>query len=77
MLFHRLDSGSWSVAVATITILFLVWLDLSFNHWRLLMAIALLMTATMLYHRKLRDFVLLPSSIVLIGWLQLLINNAG
>lgn len=72
---ERRATGGWSVAAASITIALLVWLELSFNQWRLLIVTALLMTAVMLCHRRWRSFVLLPSCIVLLGVLLLVITE--
>lgn len=66
MLGKRLDSG-WGVLLPCAMIPVLAAMDLSFSQWRALMVIALLATVSMLYHKRLRHYLLLPSCIALAG----------
>ncbi len=66
MLGKRLDSG-WGVLLPCAMIPVLAMMDLSFSQWRALMVIALLATVSMLYHKRLRHYLLLPSCIALAG----------
>ncbi|KDV96499.1 hypothetical protein AB00_0100 [Raoultella ornithinolytica 2-156-04_S1_C1] len=48
---------------------------LSVDAWRGLIAVGLLMTALMIWHRRLRHFVLLPSCVALISGMMLMALN--
>lgn len=74
MLQRRLESG-WSIMVAALAVALLTYLELSFNQWRLLIIVGLLMTAIMLYHKRLRHFVLLPSCVAFASGLLLITMN--
>ena len=76
MLQRRLESG-WSVMVAGLAVTLFACLDLSFSQWRVLVVVGLLATALMLYHKKLRHFVLLPSCVAFAGGLMLIVMNFG
>lgn len=76
MLQRRLKGG-WSVMVAGMAVALLAWLDLSFSEWRVLVVAGLLATALMLYHKKLRHFVLLPSCVAFASGLLLIVMNLG
>ncbi len=69
MLGKRLDSA-WGVLLPCALIPVLAVMDLSFSQWRALMVIALLATVSMLYHKRLRHYLLLPSCIALAGSLM-------
>ncbi len=69
MLGKRLESG-WGVLLPCAMIPVLAMMDLSFSQWRALMVIALLATVSMLYHKRLRHYLLLPSCIALAGSLM-------
>lgn len=62
----RLDSA-WGVLLPCAFIPLMAMMDLSFSQWRLLMVVALLATVSMLYHKRLRHYLLLPSCIALAG----------
>ncbi|MCU5771932.1 DUF1435 domain-containing protein [Erwiniaceae bacterium BAC15a-03b] len=66
MLGKRLDSA-WGVLLPCAMIPVMALMELSFSQWRLLMVIALLATVSMLYHKRLRHYLLLPSCIALAG----------
>jgi len=70
----RLESG-WSIMVAALAVALLTWLELSFEQWRLLVVVGLLMTSVMLYHKRLRHFVLLPSCVAFASGLLLIMMN--
>ncbi|WP_409040079.1 DUF1435 family protein [Klebsiella sp. BIGb0407] len=74
MLQKRLEGG-WSIMVAALAVALLTLLELSFSQWRLLIVAGLLMTAVMLYHKRLRHFVLLPSCVVFASGLLLITMN--
>ncbi|WNN44919.1 MULTISPECIES: DUF1435 domain-containing protein [Winslowiella] len=64
----RLDSA-WGVLLPCAIMPVMAMMELSFNQWRLVMVIALLATVSMLYHKKLRHYLLLPSCVALAGCL--------
>lgn len=68
MLGKRLDSA-WGAVVPCAMIPIMAMMELSFAQWRMLMVIALLATVSMLYHKKLRHYLLLPSCVALAGGL--------
>nr|WP_300004501.1 DUF1435 family protein [uncultured Cedecea sp.] len=74
MLQRRLEGG-WSIIAAALSVALLALIELSFDQWRLLIVASLLMTVFMLYHKRLRHFVLLPSSIVFTSGLLLITMN--
>ena len=75
MMLQRRLEGGWSIMVAALTVSLLTLLELSFSQWRLLIVTGLLMTAVMLYHKRLRHFVLLPSCVVFASGLLLITMN--
>lgn len=68
MLAKRLESG-WGVLLPCAMIPLMALMELSFAQWRLVIAVALLATISMLYHKRLRHYLLLPSCAALIGGL--------
>jgi len=62
----RLDSA-WGVLLPCVMMPLMALMELSFDQWRLVMVIALLATISMLYHKKLRHYLLLPSCVALAG----------
>lgn len=72
MILQRRLEGGWSITVAVLAVALLTLLELSFEQWRLLIVAGLLMTTIMLYHKRLRHFVLLPSCIVFVSGLLLI-----
>jgi len=64
----RLDSA-WGVLLPFAIVPVMALMELSFNQWRGVMVIALLATISMLYHKKLRHYLLLPSCMALAGCL--------
>jgi 4-hydroxybenzoate polyprenyltransferase len=75
MMLQRRLEGGWSIMVAALSVALLTLLELSFNQWRLLIVAGLLTTTIMLYHKRLRHFVLLPSCVVFASGLLLIIMN--
>lgn len=75
MMLQRRLEGGWSVMVAALAVGLLTLLELTFEQWRLLIVVGLLATIVMLYHKRLRHFVLLPSCVVFASGLLLIIMN--
>jgi len=75
MMLQRRLEGGWSIMVAALAVALLTLLELSFDQWRLLIVAGLLTTTIMLYHKRLRHFVLLPSCVVFASGLLLIIMN--
>ena len=76
MLGKRLDSG-WGVLLPCALMPLITLLHLSFAEWRVVMVIALLATAVMLYHKRLRHYLLLPSCLALAGGMAAISINFG
>ena len=76
MMGKRLQSA-WSVLLPGALMPVIASLELSFNQWRWLLLGALLLTAVMLSHHRLRRYILLPSCIVLAGALAVVSVNIG
>ncbi|WP_423062174.1 DUF1435 domain-containing protein [Citrobacter portucalensis] len=78
MLQRTLGSG-WGVLLPGILIAGMAFSDLSVYVWKVMIVLGLLLTSLMLYHKRLRHFVLLPSCAALIGGIVLvmMIWNQG
>ncbi|MEK6490730.1 DUF1435 domain-containing protein [Klebsiella grimontii] len=74
MLQRTLGSG-WGVVLPSVLIAALGFADLSVDAWRALVALGMLMSAMMIWHRQLRHFVLLPSCVALVSGMMLIIMN--
>lgn len=72
----RLESG-WGALFATVVVCGLAVSGLSLSQWRGMTALALLSTAAMLFHSRLRHFILLPSVLALTSGLMLMISGSG
>lgn len=72
MMLQRRLEGGWGIMIAALAVALLTLLELSFDQWRLLIVAGLLMTTIMLYHKRLRHFVLLPSCVVFASGLLLI-----
>ncbi|WP_052118542.1 DUF1435 family protein [Erwinia oleae] len=59
----RLDSA-WGIVLPCALVMLM---DLTFREWRMVIAVALLATVVMLYHKRLRHYLLLPSCLALAG----------
>ncbi|MEI2266083.1 DUF1435 domain-containing protein [Erwinia sp. CGal63] len=76
MLGKKLDSG-WGVLLPCAIMPLITLMNLSFSEWRLVMVIALLATVAMLYHKRLRHYLLLPSCLALAGGAAAISVNFG
>ncbi|PKH25377.1 hypothetical protein CIG19_05960 [Enterobacterales bacterium CwR94] len=74
MLAKRLESG-WAILLPGVGMTLLSLLDLSMTQWRALVVIALLSTVLMLFHQRLRHFMLLPSCVALAGGMTAIALN--
>ncbi|MGU3414459.1 DUF1435 domain-containing protein [Enterobacteriaceae bacterium C34A] len=74
MLQRALGSG-WGVLIPGIVLAGLGFAGLSSDIWRGLIALGLLLSCMMIWHRQLRHFVLLPSAFALIGGMMLVLMN--
>ncbi|QOV69422.1 DUF1435 domain-containing protein [Citrobacter sp. BDA59-3] len=74
MLQRALGSG-WAILLSGIIVAVMAFADLSVGAWRSVIVIGLLLTSAMLYHKRLRHFVLLPSGIALVGGIMLVTLN--
>lgn len=76
MLQRTLGSG-WGVLLPGILIAGMAFSDLSVHVWKAMIVLGLLLTSLMLYHKRLRHFVLLPSCAALIGGIVLVMMNGN
>ncbi|MDN2487669.1 DUF1435 domain-containing protein [Kosakonia sacchari] len=74
MLQRALGSG-WGIVVPGVIVAVLMLADLSVNAWRMVIFLGLLLTPVMLYHKRLRHFILLPSGVALVGAITLMLLN--
>ncbi|MDW8844632.1 DUF1435 domain-containing protein [Erwinia sp. MMLR14_017] len=72
----RLDSG-WGVLLPCAVMPLIPLMNLSFSSWRVVMVIALLATLVMLFHQRLRHYLLLPSCLALAGGVAAITLNYG
>ncbi|HBV38857.1 MAG TPA: DUF1435 domain-containing protein [Erwinia sp.] len=72
----KLDSA-WGMLLPCAVMPLITLMNLSFNQWRLVMVIALLATVAMLYHKRLRHYLLLPSCLALMGGIVTISVNFG
>ena len=72
MLQRALGSG-WGVMIPGALIVALGYAGVSADVWRTLVAVGMLTSAAMIWHRQLRHFILLPSCVALIGGIMLMI----
>lgn len=72
----RLDSG-WGVLLPCAVMPLIALMNLSFSGWRVIMVIALLATLVMLFHQRLRHYLLLPSCLALAGGMAAITLNFG
>lgn len=72
----RLDSG-WGILLPCALMPLIALMNLSFSEWRVVMVIALLATIAMLYHKRLRHYLLLPSCLALAGGVAAITLNFG
>lgn len=70
----KLDSA-WGVLLPCAAMpCFALWEPI-FSQWRIVMIVALLLTVVMLFHRRLRHYLLLPSCLALAGGLAAVAVN--
>ncbi|ORJ52099.1 hypothetical protein B2M27_02605 [Kluyvera intermedia] len=74
MLQRTLGSG-WAILLSGLIVAMMAFADLSAGTWRSVIVMGLLLTPAMLYHKRLRHFVLLPSGIALVGGIMLVMLN--
>ena len=74
MLQRGLGSG-WGVLLPGIFIAGLAFTDLSVHAWKAMIVLGLLLTSLMLYHKRLRHYVLLPSCAAVIAGVVLMMMN--
>lgn len=74
MLQRALGSG-WGVLIPGGLLVGLGFVGLSVDVWRSLIALGLLLTGVMIWHRQLRHFVLLPSAFALISGMMLVLMS--
>ena len=76
MLQRTLGSG-WGVLLPGMLIAGMAYSELSVYVWKVMIVLGLLLTSLMLYHKRLRHFVLLPSCAALFGGFVLVMMNGN
>ncbi|QKJ85668.1 DUF1435 domain-containing protein [Paramixta manurensis] len=74
MWIKKLDSA-WGVLLPCAVMPLLIHMDFSFAWWRIFMTAALVLTTLMLFHPRLRHYMLLPSCVALAGGLTSIVVN--
>ena len=74
MLQRALGSG-WAILIPGIVVAVMAFADLPLDAWRTVIVIGLLLTPAMLYHKRLRHFILLPSGVALVGGIIMAMLN--
>ncbi|MFU9137130.1 DUF1435 domain-containing protein [Erwinia tasmaniensis] len=72
----RLDSA-WGVLLPCALMPLIALMNLTFSGWRVVVVIALLSTVVMLFHKRLRHYLLLPSCLALAGGMAAISLNFG
>ncbi|AJI92975.1 DUF1435 domain-containing protein [Yersinia pestis] len=76
-LLSRGMSSGWGILLPFTLLPVLGWVDISIGQLRILIVVAMLATVSMLYHVRLRHFLLLPSCLALLGGLVALMLMHG
>ncbi|WP_067703843.1 DUF1435 domain-containing protein [Erwinia sp. ErVv1] len=76
LLGKRLDSA-WGVLLPCALMPLIALMNLTFSGWRVVVVIALLSTVVMLFHERLRHYLLLPSCLALAGGMAAISLNFG
>ena len=74
MLQRALGSG-WGILLPGVLVMALGMIGLPVEAWRVMIVLGLLLSAAMIWHRQLRHFVLLPSSVALVSGIMLIMLN--
>lgn len=74
MIGKTLESG-WGILLPCLIMPLVATLELTFTQWRALMVMAFLATVMMLFHKRLRHYMLLPSCMALAGALAAISLN--
>lgn len=74
MLLRTLGSA-WGVLIPALAIITLSFIGLSADVWRGIVVLGLVLASSMIWHRQLRHYVLLPSCIALASGLMLVMMN--
>ena len=74
MLQRTLGSG-WGVLIPGLLLGLLGFTGLSMDMWRGIVVCGMLLTCVMIWHHRLRHFVLLPSALALVGGAELIVMN--
>ncbi|TDN59497.1 DUF1435 family protein [Scandinavium goeteborgense] len=72
---QRALGSVWGVLIPGVLLGGLGFVGLSVDTWRSLIALGLLLSCVMIWHRQLRHFVLLPSAFALISGMMLVMMN--
>ncbi|CNE84410.1 DUF1435 domain-containing protein [Yersinia frederiksenii] len=76
-LLSRTMSSGWGILLPFALLPVLGWADVTVGELRVLIIVAMLATVSMLYHVRLRHFLLLPSCLALLGGMAAILMHNG
>ncbi|CNB83848.1 DUF1435 domain-containing protein [Yersinia intermedia] len=76
-LLSRAMSSGWGILLPFTLLPVLGWADITIGQLRILIVLAMLATVSMLYHARLRHFLLLPSCLALLSGLTAVLMHSG
>ncbi|AKP35404.1 DUF1435 family protein [Yersinia aleksiciae] len=76
-LLSRSMSSGWGILLPFVLLPLLEWADITIGQLRVVIVLAMLATISMLYHTRLRHFLLLPSCLALLGGMVAVVMHSG
>lgn len=76
-LLSRVMSSGWGILLPFALLPLLEWADITVGQLRVVIVLAMLATVSMLYHTRLRHFLLLPSCLALLGGVTAVLMHNG
>ncbi|MGE4799731.1 DUF1435 family protein [Yersinia hibernica] len=76
-LLSRGMSSGWGMLLPVALLVVLDWADITVDQLRVLIMVAMLATVSMLYHVRLRHFLLLPSCLALLAGIAAILMHNG
>ncbi|ATX62965.1 DUF1435 family protein [Yersinia hibernica] len=70
-------SSGWGMLLPVALLVVLDWADITVDQLRVLIMVAMLATVSMLYHVRLRHFLLLPSCLALLAGIAAILMHNG
>lgn len=70
-------SSGWGILLPFVLLPLLAWADITVGQLRIVIVLAMLATVSMLYHTRLRHFLLLPSCLAFLGGIAAILMHNG